>query len=127
MQCVHCSSKRVVKNGTKTLKSHEVLQRYLCRDCKRRFNERSGTPMAGLRTPVATVEMAFKARHEGLGVRATARVVGKSASCITAWEKRLSQQLTHWSPNTPDGGTVTMEGDELYTRVGENLPPPRSL
>lgn len=82
--------------------------------------------MAGLRTPVATVEMAFKARHEGLGVRATARVVGKSASCITTWEERLSQQLTQWSPNTPDGGTVTMEGDELYTRVGENLPP-RSL
>jgi transposase-like protein len=94
MKCIHCSSERVVKNGTKTLKSQEVRQRYLCQDCKRRFNDRSGTPMAGLRTPVATVEMAFKARHEGLGVRATARVVGKSASCITTWEERLSQQLT---------------------------------
>jgi hypothetical protein len=52
---------------------------------------------------MATVEMAVKARHEGLEVRATARVVGKSASCITAWEERLSQQLTDWSPNAPDG------------------------
>jgi transposase-like protein len=126
MKWVHCSSERVVKNGTKTLKSQEVLQRYLCQNCNRRFNERSGTAMAGLRTPVVTVEMAVKARHEGLGVRATARVVGKSASCITAWEGRLSQQLTNWSPNAPDGGTVTMEGDELYTCVGENLLP-RSL
>jgi len=65
MQSIHHSSERGGKNGTKTLKSQEVLQRYLWQDCKRRFNERSGTPMAGLRTPVATVEMAVKARHEG--------------------------------------------------------------
>jgi hypothetical protein len=34
--------------------------------------------------------------------------------------------LPHWSPPAPEGGEVTIEGDELYTRVGENLPP-RSL
>jgi transposase-like protein len=32
MKCIHCSSERVVKNGTKTLKSQEVRQRYLCQD-----------------------------------------------------------------------------------------------
>mgnify|MGYP001791441222 FL=1 len=88
MNCVHCQSEQVVKNGVKTLKSNQMLQRYLCKACGRRFNERSGTPMARLRTPVATVEMALNARHEGLGVRAAARVVGKSPSCITNWEER---------------------------------------
>jgi hypothetical protein len=24
---------------------------------------------------------------------------------------------------TPAGGDITVEGDEVYTRVGENLPP----
>lgn len=126
MNCIYCQSERVVKNGTKRLKTEQVVQNYLCNACGRRFNARSGTPMARLRTPVETVEMALKVRGEGLGVRATARVLGKSPSSITDWEERLSTQLSAWSPSAPKGGDVTIEGDELYTRVGENLPP-RSL
>jgi transposase-like protein len=122
MNCIHCQSEAIVKNGTKTLKTGQVLQQYLCNTCGRRFNERSGT----LRTPVTTVEMALNARHEGLGIRAVARVVGTSPSNITTWEERLSSHLPAWSPPAPEGGEVTIEGDELYTRVGENLPP-RSL
>lgn len=125
MNCVYCNSEQVLKNGKKKLKSGPVVQRYLCKDCGRRFNERSGTPMARLRTPVATVEMALKARHEGLGVRAAGRVVGTSPSSITNWEERLSMQLSAFSPTALEGGEVTIEGDELYTRVGENLSPLR--
>jgi transposase-like protein len=126
MNCIHCQSEAIVKNGTKTLKTGQVLQQYLCNTCGRRFNERSGTPMARLRAPVATVEMVLNARHEGLGVRAAARVVGTSPSNITTWEERLSSHQPALVPACPEGGEVTIEGDELYTRVGENLPP-RSL
>ena len=123
MNCVECQSVMVVKNGTKILKTKQVVQQYLCKSCHRRFNERSGTPMRRLRTPIETVEMALKVRNEGLGVRATGRVLGKSASRITAWEERLSGHLNKWSPKAPTGGEVTVEGDEVYTRVGENLSP----
>jgi hypothetical protein len=82
--------------------------------------------MARLKTPVEEVEMAIKVRGEGLGIRATARVLKKSPSSITSWEKRLSNQLAEWSPKAPEGGEVTIEGDELYTRVGENLPAEQS-
>jgi transposase-like protein len=123
MNCIYCQSEQVVKNGTKTLKTTQVLQQYRCKTCGRRFNEHSGTLMARLRTPVTTIEMALNVRHEGLGVRAAARVLGKSPSTITNWEERLSN-LPSWSPTAPEGGDVTIEGDELYTRVGENLPPP---
>jgi hypothetical protein len=51
MNCIHCQSEAIVKNGTKTLKTGQVLQQYLCNTCGRRFNERSGTPMARLRAP----------------------------------------------------------------------------
>lgn len=126
MRCVHCQSKQVVKNGKTTLQTGQVVQKYLCNECGRRFNERTGTPMSRLRTSAQVVEMALNARGEGLGIRAAARVVKKSASQITAWEERMSQQLKNYSPPAPSGEDVTIEGDELYTRVNENLPP-RSL
>jgi transposase-like protein len=123
MQCIHCASEQVIKYGTKTLQTGQVLQQYLCKACGRRFNERSGTPMSRLRTPVETVSMAIKVRSEGLGIRATARVIGKAASSIITWEEHLSAQLKKWSPPAPNNSDITLEGDELYTRVGENLPP----
>lgn len=123
MNCLHCQSERVVKNGTKTLKTGQRIQNYLCNECGRRFNERSGTPMSRLRTPVEVVEMALKVRGEGLGLRATARVLGKSPNSITGWEEHLSAQLSEWSPPAPDESDITVEGDEVYTRVGKNLSP----
>jgi transposase-like protein len=123
MNCIHCESKHVVKNGSTTLQTGQVLQKYLCNDCGRRFNERTGTPMSRLRTRVEIVEAAINARGEGLGVRATGRVVKKSPSQIIAWEQRLSKHLEKYSPPAPAGGGITVEGDELYTRVNENLPP----
>jgi transposase-like protein len=122
MNCVYCESEHIVKNG-KEQSTGQKIQTYLCKDCGRRFNERSGTPMARLRTSCEVVSMAMKVRSEGLGLRATGRVLGKSGSSITTWEKRLSAQVSDWSPPAPEAGNVTLEGDEVYTRVGENLPP----
>lgn len=126
MNCVHCESERVVKNGTTTLQTGQVVQKYLCNDCHRRFNDRTGTPMSRLRTPVEIIEIALNARGEGLGVRAAGRVVNRAPSQIIVWEERMSKQLANYSPPAPKGGESTVEGDELYTRVNENLSP-RSL
>lgn len=79
--------------------------------------------MARLRTSSEVVSMAMKVRSEGLGIRATGRVLGKSGASIIHWEKRLSDQVLNWSPPAPEKSEVTLEGDEVYTRVGENLPP----
>jgi transposase-like protein len=122
VKCVYCQSERVVKNGKGQI-STQRIQRYLCHDCGHRFNERSGTVMARLRTEPQVVSMAMKVRSEGLGLRATGRVLDKSAASIINWEKRLSAQVSNWSPPAPEAGNVTLEGDEVYTRVGENLPP----
>jgi transposase-like protein len=55
MRCPHCQSEQTVKNGTVKLQDQSQQQRYMCRDCNRRFNERTNTPMARLRTPVMIV------------------------------------------------------------------------
>jgi transposase-like protein len=82
--------------------------------------------MTRLRTPSVIVAAALNVRTEGMGVRATGRSLGKSHSTIRRWEQRLARQVAAWSPPAPAGSDITMEGDEVYTRVGENLPP-RSL
>ena len=99
------------------------IQHHLCKACGKRFSEKTGTPMAGLRTAPEIVAMALRMRGEGMGVRASSRVLDKSHSTILCWEERMARQASQWSPPTTAGGEVTLESDELYTRVGENLPP----
>lgn len=123
MRCPHCQSEQTVKNGTATLKDGSRQQRYLCRQCRKRFNERTHTPMARLRTAPAIVAAAINVRGEGLGVRATGRSFAKSHSTIINWERRLAGHIDQWSPPAPAESDVTLEGDEVYTRVGKNLPP----
>ncbi len=55
-----------------------------------------------------------------MGVRASSRVLDKSHSTILGWETRMASLAVEWSPPAPEGGDVTLEHDELYTRVGEN-------
>lgn len=123
MQCPHCQSSQVVKLGTKPLKDGTPIQRYRCKACRRVFNERTGTPMAGLRTSANEVGLALKMRSEGMALRASGRVLGHSHTTIANWEKRVANQEHSWSPPAPETSDLTLEGDELYTRVGENLPP----
>lgn len=73
------------------------------------------------------VSLALNVRTEGMGVRATGRSFGKAHSTIIRWERRLATQASQWSPPAPGGAEVTLEGDEVYTRVGENLPQKHSV
>ena len=61
-------------------------------------------------------------RSEGMGVRAAARVEEISHTTVALWENRLARMESNWSPVAPEGSNVTVEGDELHTRVGENRP-----
>lgn len=123
MECPYCQSQEINKRGFDCLQDETLVQRYQCKDCTRRFNERTGTPMARLRTSSSVVSYAINARTEGMGIRAAGRTFGKSHTTIMRWEKRLADQTQNWSPPAPAGSDVTVEGDEVYTRVGENLPP----
>ena len=57
LDCVYCGSSRVVRNGTRN-----GLQRFLCRDCGRVFNERSGTLFAGMKYTPQEVVFALRLR-----------------------------------------------------------------
>lgn len=63
---------------------------------------------------------------EGMEIRATGRVLEKSYTTIICWEQRVADKESNWSPPAPLGTDVTLEADELYTRVDGNFPPEKS-
>ena len=81
--------------------------------------------MSRLRTPASVISLALKMRSEGMQMRASGRVLEKSHISIMKWEQKMADQAPQWNPSAPAGSDVTIEGDEVYTRVGENLPPLR--
>ena len=45
----------------------------------------------------------------------------KAHTTIMGWEERLAKQEEKWSPPAPTDVEITIEGDEVYTLVGQNL------
>ncbi len=88
MRCPHCQSETVVKNGTRRLHDNQIVPYYRCRSCAHNFNERTGPPMARLRTLSTVVESALNSRSEGMGVGAMSRGYHKSHATILRWEER---------------------------------------
>lgn len=124
MNCPYCNQ-IAVKNGKELHGDGTVIQTYRCKACNKRFNERTATPMARLRTPIATLSRVLKVRTEGLGVRATGRAFNLSHSTVMRWEQRIADKVANWSPAVPKNHDIAVEGDELYTRVERNFPPSR--
>jgi len=59
LDCVYCGSGRVIRYGTRG-----GVQQYRCKGCGRQFNERSGTPFAGMRHTPGEVVLALRLRFK---------------------------------------------------------------
>ena len=125
--CPHCQSDQVVHKGFYFCQDGTRRQRSYCHSCNQQFSERTGTPLARLRKSPAHVAKVLHLRSEGLGVRATGRVEGVSHSTVARWEGRLAQKAEDWSPPAPTHSDLTVEGDELYTKVERNRPASKVL
>jgi LacI family transcriptional regulator len=76
-----------------------------CRTCKRRFSERKGTPLFGLRLPNEKAVSLLKHICEGCGVRKTSRLVSvhqdtviRYARAVGDHAKALHDELVAFSP-----------------------------
>ena len=108
------------KNGERRL--------FICRQCHKSFAETSQTPMARIVTEISTVEKVLRARAEGMGFNACARVFKISRDTLRSWEQRfvtLKKEL-HLYALCHSFLSQTIEGDELYTKVHKNTPPSES-
>ena len=106
-----------IHNGTRSL--------HACTACGAVFSETTGTPMQGIKTPIGKVAAALRLRGEGMGLRATARILGAHKNTIAAWERRFGEM----KPTLMRYGLchtfiqLTFEGDEIYTVVGQRVRP----
>jgi len=106
-----------VHNGTRSLRA--------CTACGEVFSETTGTPMHGIKTPISKVAAALRVRGEGMGLRATARILGTHKNTIAEWEHRFGGM----KPTLMLYGLcqtfiqLTLEGDEIYTVVGQRVHP----
>ena len=105
-------------------KHHGDRQLYRCGDCGEVFSETKGTFLEGLSTPLSAIVKVLKARSEGLGVNATCRVFEIAKNTLLDWERRfaeLRETLMLYALMHTFLSQV-IEGDELYTKVGKNVP-----
>ena len=119
--CPHCGLPNAaiyqrystVHNGDRLL--------YRCRACNKLFSETLGTPMEGIKSPISKVAAALKMRSEGLGLRATGRVIDSHKNTISKWERLFAGQKKTLMLYAfcHQFISLTFEGDELYTRIGK--------
>jgi hypothetical protein len=72
--------------------------------------------------------MILNALSEGLGINAATRVFSVGKKSIYRWQERLSslQQTLMLYSLCQKFLQLVVEGDELYTKIGENVPPSES-
>jgi transposase-like protein len=107
----------IVSNGTYTSQSGR-LRKFICRNCKTVFNERTGTVFFDLRTPEDKVILALKLLLKGLSVRGIAEVLEVKPDTILAWLRRAAKHSEEVENLLLRDLKVTkVELDELWTFV----------
>ena len=108
MTCRHCGSEQLVQNGL----SRHGQQRWLCRACHRTCGEKDGR-----RLEPAKRELALAHYLEGVGLRATERLVGVSHNTVMNWV--LEEVAGKVLAQVPAAEVEWVEADELWTYVGK--------
>ena len=111
----------IVSNGTYRTRSTGKARLFLCRTCGKAFSSRSGTAFFDLRSPRKKVLMGLRLLAEGLGLRATSRVLEIKLDTIRKW---LAVAALHCEQVSDmllrDLKLSQVQVDELWTFVKKN-------
>jgi transposase-like protein len=122
--CPECNSENFKRHTGYTLKNGEPREIFYCRDCATYFSETKNTPLAGLKTPISRMALILGAINDGMGLNAACRTFHVGKNSLKRWLSRLGDlketlllyALCHQFIQQ------VVEGDELYTKVGQNKP-----
>lgn len=114
-KCYH-----TVHNGTRQL--------LICKSCNTSFSETSNTAPENIKSPISKVAAALRLRSEGLGLRATDRVLQSNKRTSSEWESKFADLKVTLMLYAfcHEFVSLTFEGDELYTIVGKRIVPSES-
>ena len=126
--CANCGSEWVSLHQKYSTKSNGRRKLYHCKKCGSYFSETANTPAAGLKTALSRVSEILLARAEGLGFNAACRVFKIGRSTLMGWEQRFAAlgkvlMLYNFAHKFL---ALVIEGDEMYTKIGKNVPPHQS-
>lgn len=124
IRCPNCQCQELEKHTTYTTKNYGDRIIYKCKQCKRYFSQTKNTFMEGLSKPISLVVHVINARTEGLGLNAACQTFSLARNTILKWERRFADikptlmlyTLVH------EFLEVTIEGDEIYTKIKRNVP-----
>lgn len=128
LHCPYCLSEHIEAHRDYETKQNGCRKLYRCTVCQRIFSETKNTFLEGLQHPISFIIQVIQARSEGFGLNATCRVFNISKNTLLSWERRFANLkgplMIYALLNTFLSQII--EGDELYTRVGKNVPPDAS-
>ena len=117
MNCKFCNSENVVKYGT-----HEGIQRYWCKDCKRKFADNKALPE--MKTPIRHIAAALSCYFGGMPLDAIQRHLHQqfrvyySEMGIYNWVKRFAKEAIDRVKNFQPIVGDTWIADETVLKVG---------
>lgn len=107
LACVHCGSLRVKRNGT-----YRERQRYLCKDCRKSFNDISGTPISGTHHPEKWMQYIWMmVQDKGKSLPKISIELDIHVSTAFYWRHKILIALRSLGHTTLQG---IVESDETY-------------
>ena len=114
VRCPHCSSAGVARDGRDDARPHR--QRYRCAGCGARFDDLTGTVLAGRHRPLRLWVLCLYLMGLNLSNRQIAKELDLGVSDVQAMTEALRQGLTARAPAVVLDGEV--EVDEVYVAAG---------
>ena len=130
LRCPGCGHEELEQKKSYLTQSNGLRWLWTCLKCGKCFSETKNTLLEGLKKSISVIARVFKDRtYGGMGLNTTAENNGVSKNTILNWERRLASlkptlflyALMHEFLHQ------FIEGDELYTKVGSNVPQEESV
>ena len=119
VRCPGCDSFMVIRDGCDDTQC--ARQRYRCKACARRFDDRTGTVLAGHHQPLRVWVLCLYFMGLNLSNRQIALELGLSPSDVQAMTEHLRRGLVAQAPAARLEGEV--EVDEVYVVAGHKGQP----
>lgn len=111
----------IVGNGTYQIKNKRV-RKYICRECGRVFNDRTGTFFENVRKDESDIKRAIEMAIKGMSIQAIADTLEVQHATVSNWLFRTAQQCETVNEDLiKDLNISKVEMDELWVIIEKKL------